>query len=259
MCRWFAYIGVPRIIENLVYEGDYSLSAQAMHSNKAKLGLHGDGGGLGWYSRSKEPGLYRNPGPAWSDPNLRELTRHVESHIFFAHVRASTGAPNVFVNCHPFRSGEWLFMHNGQIGDYPRIRRELEGLLSEECYNALQGTTDSELLFHLMITNGLKEDPKSALRKTVDQVESSRKRKGIQQAFRATFAITNGKSLWALRWSSDHMAPSLYKSGDPTSMLVVSEPLDEDISSWQEIAPSSLLTFTQKPCGKIEEELEPFL
>ncbi len=216
MCRWFAYIGAPRIIEDLVYEGDHSLSAQAMHSTKAKLGVQGDGGGLGWYSKSAEPGLYRNPGPAWSDPNLRELSRHLESHIFFAHVRASTGAPNIFVNCHPFRNGEWLFMHNGQIGDFPILRRYLEKQLSDDCYQALQGHTDSELLFHLMITNGMKKDPKAALRKTVEQVEEARLKKGIKDAFRATFALTNGKSLWALRWSSDDMAPSLFKQGDPS-------------------------------------------
>ncbi len=259
MCRWLAYIGAPRIIENLVYEGDHSLSAQAMHSSKAKLVVHGDGGGLGWYSRSPEPGLYRNPGPAWSDPNLRELTRHIESHIFFAHVRASTGAPNVFVNCHPFRSGEWLFMHNGQIGNFVRLKRDLEQHLSDECYHALQGGTDSELLFHLMITNGLKQDPPAALRKTVEQVERARVERGISEAFRATFAITDGNSLWALRWSSDQMAPSLFQTEDKGSVLVVSEPLDEDISNWQEIAPNSLLTYTQQPCGSVDGKTETFL
>lgn len=259
MCRWLAYIGLPRIIEDLVYEGDHSLSAQAMSSNKAKLGVHGDGGGLGWYSRSPEPGLYRNPGPAWSDPNLRELTRHIESHIFFAHVRASTGAPNLFVNCHPFRCGEWLFMHNGQVGGFPALRRKLHELLSHESYNSLEGGTDSELLFQLMITNGLKTDPVRALRSTVQQVEKLRVSHEISEAFRATFAIANGKTLWVLRWSSDDLAPSLFRMGDENSMLIVSEPLDQDTGNWQEIKPNSLLYFDRQTDLSLKEQQEPFL
>ena len=29
-------------------------------------------------------------------------------------------------DCHPFASGSWLFMHNGQVGDFGCLRRELE-------------------------------------------------------------------------------------------------------------------------------------
>ena len=123
MCRWLAYIGEPRLIEEFLYEGPHSLCEQAQHSHKAKLGVHGDGGGLGWYGQPVEPGLYRDAGPAWADANLRELTRVLESRVFFAHVRASTGAPNLDVNCHPFRSGKLLFMHNGQIGGFRQLRR----------------------------------------------------------------------------------------------------------------------------------------
>ncbi len=259
MCRWLAYFGTPRIVEDLVYERDRSLTVQALQSSEAKLGVHGDGGGLGWYSHQKEPGLYRNPGPAWSDPNLRELAKHVTSHLFFAHVRASTGAPSIYLNCHPFRHRNWLFMHNGQIGNFPAVKRDLEKLLSDDCYNCIQGGTDSELLFHLLISNGMNECPKKALRKTVQQVEGLRSEKGIKEAFRATFAISNGEQFWALRWSSDKKAPSLYQAKHTGSVIVVSEPLDEDTNSWAEIPPNSLLHFSKTASGEIEEELEPFL
>lgn len=83
MCRWLAYIGEPRLVEQFLYEDPHSLCEQAQHSHKAKLGVHGDGGGLGWYGSPKEPAVYRDAGPAWADPNLRELTRVVESHVFF--------------------------------------------------------------------------------------------------------------------------------------------------------------------------------
>ncbi len=258
MCRWLAYIGAPRLIEAFVYEGKHALCGQAQQSHQAKLGVHGDGGGLGWYSTWPEPGVYRNAGPAWADPNLRELTRMVESHVFFAHVRASTGAPNLFVNCHPFRCERWLFMHNGQIGGFRQLRRRLEALLSDTCHDAMQGGTDSELMFQLMITEGLQHSPENAIRRTVEKIERLRREDGIDEAFRATFAVTHGQSVWAVRWSSDHLAPSLYQKEQDDGVLIVSEPLDEDISSWREIAPNSLVTAVMQHNGRPLTRLENF-
>lgn len=258
MCRWMAYVGSPRLIEEFVYDGKNALCGQAQHSHKAKLGVHGDGGGLGWYGKPPEPGIYRNPGPAWADPNLRELTRMVESRIFFAHVRASTGAPNLFVNCHPFRCKRWMFMHNGQIGGFRQLRRRLDAKLSDDSHAAIQGGTDSELMFHLMITHGLDHDPPSAIRRTMDEIEQMRQADGIDEAFRATLAITNGCKVWAVRWSSDHLAPSLYQKQHENGVLVVSEPLDEDISSWREIAPNSLATVSLDNNDRATARIENF-
>lgn len=259
MCRWMAYMGAPRVIEALVYDGKRALCGQAQHSYQAKLGVHGDGGGLGWYGRQPEPGLYRNPGPAWADPNLRELTRMVESHIFFAHVRASTGAPNLFVNCHPFRCERWLFMHNGQIGGFRLLKRQLEGRLSDRAHAAIEGGTDSELMFQLMVTEGLEHNPESAIRRTVEQIERLRRDHRIDEAFRATFAVTNGKTVWAVRWSSDHLAPSLHQKEQDGGVLVVSEPLDEDTSSWREITANSLISVTRRDDGTVMSRIEDFI
>jgi len=241
MCRWLAYAGESRLIEQFVYDDPHSLCSQAQQSHKAKLGVHGDGGGLGWYGAAPEPGLYRRSGPAWADVNLRDLTRVVESRVFFAHVRASTGAPNIDINCHPFRAGPFMFMHNGQIGGFAQLRRPLTAMLTDECFDALQGGTDSELLFQLMMTNGLTEDAESAIRRSILQVEKMRQEAGIAEAFRATFAITDGKHVWALRWSSDDYAPSLYLTQKHNGALIVSEPLDKDTLSWQKVPADSLV------------------
>lgn len=256
MCRWLAYIGESRPVEGFVYDGPRSLCSQAQQSHKAKLGVHGDGGGLGWYGAPEEPGLYRNAGPAWADPNLREIARMVESRVFFAHVRASTGAPNLEINCHPFRSGRLLFMHNGQIGGFRRLRRRLTEALSDECYDAILGGTDSELLFQLMITNGLREDAPAAIRRTVAEVDGLRRREDIAEPFRATLAVTDGGRLWALRWASDRFAPSLYLTRRDGGALVVSEPLDEDIASWREVPPDSLVS-VDAGAGGVSIDLTP--
>jgi predicted glutamine amidotransferase len=259
VCRWLAYIGEPRLIEEFLYEGPHSLCEQAQHSHKAKLGVHGDGGGLGWYGKPSEPGLYRDSGPAWADPNLRELTRVLESRIFFAHVRASTGAPNLNVNCHPFRSGNLLFMHNGQIGGFRQLRRELFEMLSDTGFDAVVGGTDSEVLFQLMISNGLHRDPGFAIRRTIEDVDALRRSAGINEAFRATLAVTDGNVIHALRWASDKAAPSLYLNRTQTGALVVSEPLDEDTSSWWAVPANSLLRITYGSDGVASEHREAFI
>ena len=259
MCRWLAYIGEPRLIEQFLYEGPRSLCEQAQHSHKAKLGVHGDGGGLGWYGTPEEPGVYRDAGPAWADPNLRELTRVLESRIFFAHVRASTGAPNINVNCHPFRSEKILFMHNGQIGGFRQLRRRLYAMLTDDCFDAIIGGTDSELLFQLMIGNGLRENPEDAIRRTIQDVEVLRRREGIPEAFRATIAITDGESLRVLRWSSDQAAPSLYLNWTNGSALAVSEPLDEDTSNWWAVPANSMLHLYYDKGSVVSEHIESFI
>ena len=148
MCRWIAYRGETITLERYVTAPAHSLVVQSIRSLEAAGPTNGDGFGLGWYDQhDAEPGLYREVRPAWSDENLRHLCRHIRSHLFFAHVRASTGTPTTRPNCHPFAYGRYLFMHNGQIGDWSLIRRRVEALIPDTLYKARIGTTDSEAVF----------------------------------------------------------------------------------------------------------------
>lgn len=259
MCRWLAYVGEPRFIDPFLYDGPHSLCEQAQRSFMAKQGVHGDGCGLGWYAESAIPCLYRDAGPAWADPNLRELTRVIKSHLIFAHVRASTGAANLLINCHPFRSDSLLFMHNGQIGGFPTLKRELLSMLSDESFNALVGGTDSELLFRLMVTFGLHDEPNQAIRRVVQVVDELRCKANISEAFRATMAISDGKYIRVVRWSSDVYAPSLFVNQTQNGALIVSEPVDEDTSKWKALPANTLTCFELQSNGMVEVHSEPFL
>jgi len=117
MCRWIAYRGETTALEDYVTEPAHSLISQSIHAMESTASVNGDGFGLGWYGKHPEPGLYREIRPAWSDENLRYLCRHLQSHLFFAHVRAATGTAITRANCHPFACGKWLFMHNGFLGN----------------------------------------------------------------------------------------------------------------------------------------------
>ena len=69
--------------------------------------------------------MFHSIEPAWNDRNLADLARHLESPLVFAHIRASTGGAIQQTNCHPFRYGNWLWMHNGLIREFATVKREL--------------------------------------------------------------------------------------------------------------------------------------
>ncbi len=115
MCRWNAYIGEPLVMGELLYRTKHGLIDESLHSRMGAETTNGDGFGVGWYGASDRvnPARYRSVNPAWNDQNLRELADHVESPLFLAHIRAAIGSPVQQTNCHPFRHGRWLFVHNG--------------------------------------------------------------------------------------------------------------------------------------------------
>ena len=154
MCRWIAYTGSPVLIEDLLYTPTNSLIVQSLHARLGVEPTNGDGFGVGWYD-SDGPGLFRSTEPAWNDRNLRELAGHVRSAVVVAHVRASTGTAVQQTNSHPFRHGNWLWMHNGAIASFPAVKRELLLAVDPELFPDIEGTTDSELFFYLALTYGL--------------------------------------------------------------------------------------------------------
>ena len=235
MCRWLAYRGRPLLMEALVTEPDHSLIAQSLRADECKAVTNGDGFGVGWYGERDEPGLFRDVRPAWSDENLKAICAHVRSRLFFAHVRATTGSAVSRSNCHPFAQGRHMFMHNGQIGGFERIKRRVEALIPDELYSARLGSTDSEAIFLIALANGLAGDPVRAMATTLAQVAGLMRAAGVTEALRLTAAIADGETLTAFRWASDGQAPSLYYQEANGDLLVVSEPLDSDREGWTEI------------------------
>jgi glutamine amidotransferase len=242
MCRWLSYFGQPLYLESLLFEPENSLIQQSQHARQAVTTTNGDGFGVGWYGEREMPGVYRDVLPAWSDGNLKSLAHQIRSRLFFAHVRASTGTATSRANCHPFTHGNWMFMHNGQIGSYEKVRRKLDNLLPDELYASRQGTTDSELIFYLLFRYGLESDPPGALRKTLQAVVYAMAEAGVDDPFRVTAALTDGRRLAALRFSTDERPPSLYWSEIDGALTVVSEPLDAQADHWNEVPTSHLLT-----------------
>jgi len=257
MCRWLAYSGSPVRLEELLYKPQHSLIDQSLHSKLGAETTNGDGFGIGWYGVGATPGVFHSVEPAWNDRNLRELAAHVESPLVFAHIRASSGSPVQQTNCHPFRHGRWLWMHNGLIREFDKVKRDLVLAVDPSLYPLIEGSTDSEVFFFLALTFGLEDDPPAAVEAAVGLIEETGRVRGIEHPIQMTVATSDGVSIWAFRYSSEHKSRSLFYSTDlPTlltlhpelenlrglsdeSRLVVSEPIRDLPDAWNEVPESS--------------------
>lgn len=241
MCRWIAYRGEPTALEHYVTSPAHSLIEQSIRALESTAATNGDGFGLGWYGEHPEPGLYREVRPAWSDDNLRYLCRHIRSNLFFAHVRAATGTAVTRPNCHPFASGRYLFMHNGVIGDWMRIRRKVEALIPDKLYPKRLGTTDSEAVFLAIMGAGGDTDPVGATERMMEVLTNLASTDGHKDPLRFTAALADGKNLYAFRYAANDNANTLYYRAAGDNVVVVSEPLDKDRSIWTPVPTNHML------------------
>src|SRR5262249_43234723 len=152
------------------------------------------------------------------DRNLRELSTLARSRRVFAHIRASTGSAVQQTNCHPFRHGSWLWMHNGLIAGFHTMKRDLALAVDPELFADIEGSTDSELLFFLALTFGLYDDPPAAGSRAVGAVEATARRHGVADPMQMTVAATDGDTTWAFRYSTAGESRSLFHSTDISTL-----------------------------------------
>lgn len=271
MCRWLAYTGSPVLLEELLYKPQHSLIVQSMHSTLGAEATNGDGFGVGWYGSQETPGLFRSTEPAWNDRNLRDLAAHITSGCVFAHIRASSGSPVQLTNCHPFRRGRWLWMHNGLISEFPALKRDLALAVEPSLFPLIEGSTDSEVLFYLALSFGLEADPPAAVARAVGLVEATARDHGVPFPVQMTVATTDGDALYAFRYSSEGRSRSLFHNADVSVLrqqypdnpvlhrlsdatrIVVSEPLGELRGAWVEVPEATCVVIRGGT-----QELRPF-
>jgi glutamine amidotransferase len=260
MCRWLAYSGGPLYLEDLIFKPTHSLIDQSLHARAGETTTNGDGFGVGWYGSREGPGLYKDTQPAWNDRNLQDLAAQIESSLFLAHIRAATGTAIQQTNCHPFRFGRWLFMHNGLIRDFQRIKRELALGVAPDLYSLIEGTTDSEIIFYLALTFGLDDDPIGAIERTVGVIEKVARENGIEHSVQMSLGFSDGERLFAVRYSTRGRSRTLFYSRSVESLrelnprakklsadarAVVSEPLNDLSEYWNPVPEATALIIKQ--------------
>ncbi len=211
MCRFVLYRGPALRLSTLVTEPTNSLIRQSFHSREQEDPVNGDGFGLAWYAPEvhDEPALFRSVTPAWNNQNLLELARVVRSSLVFAHVRAATkhGGQSE-ANCHPFRSGRHVFMHNGDVGDFAHLRRPLLESLSDPAFDTIAGTTDSEHVFGLVVDELAKAKGKgadrlsAALQRAIARVQALSEKYGSGKPSYLNMALSDGEFAVACRFTN---------------------------------------------------------
>ena len=273
MCRWMAYFGDPISAHDLLYRPQHSIIDQSLHAELGGFTTNGDGFGIGWYGDGggTAPAVYKSTHPAWNDENLREVATQIRTPLLFAHVRASSGTPVQRSNCHPFRYGRWLWMHNGSLAGFQEVKHDLVTQVDASLYPRIEGSTDTETLFFLALTFGLVDDPPAAVARAVGLVEDVGRSHGVEYPVHMTVATTDGESIWVFRYSSEKATSSLYYSteisqlrrlypelevldglGDDTR-LIVSEPLRDLPGAWNEV-PEGSWGFVRRG----ENHIQPF-
>ncbi|MBE9199807.1 MULTISPECIES: ergothioneine biosynthesis protein EgtC [unclassified Nodularia (in: cyanobacteria)] len=235
MCRLLAYLGSPVTLEDILYKPEHSLIVQSYQPLEMTSGVvNADGFGVGWYHSQKntDPFTYRNTLPIWNDLNLADLSRYVESKCVLAYVRSATpGQALDFANCQPFNHQQQLFIHNGYIENFRKtLHREIRSKLTDDFYEKINGITDSEHIFALLLSQSqINQDqsPEDALGHTLLTLLEMAKRHQVKVS--ANIVFSDGNRLIASRFSSNAPAPSLYWLKDhlnfPKSVIIASEPL----------------------------------
>ncbi len=270
MCRFVLYQGSEITVSSLVTIPSNSLIHQSFDNQEREEPLNGDGFGIAWYAPeiSGEPALFRSVSPAWNNHNLRHLARVTRSRSILAHVRAATpGLPVTQLNCHPFSWGPFAFMHNGHVGGFRQIRRRLLGRLSDEAFELIAGSTDSEHLFAVFADRyrqldggGRLKRMARALSAAIADVEELRRAAGVEQPSQLNLALSDGGAAVATRFTSGdpETANSLYvqvgrryvcegttcRMVDPEdgrgAVIISSERLSDD-PGWDKVPPNHLV------------------
>jgi len=242
MCRHLAYVGPPRSLASLLHEPEQSLERQSWKPLFQQEGaMNADGWGVGWWDPEvrPEPARYRTAAPMWTDRSFRSVAEVVHAGSFAAAVRSATPpSPIVHTGNAPFAAGPWLFSLNGFVrGFRGAVGEGLRRLVSEERAVGIDGTSDSEVLFALVLDALVAgATPEEALARVMaEALERAEGHLNLLLADAHTVVATTwGNSLFTLRDSG------LATGG----VLVASEPLDAN-HDWTAVPDGSVVRATR--------------
>jgi glutamine amidotransferase len=256
MCRLLGYLGPAIQLDHLLYKPEHSLIVQSYQPQEMTSGVvNADGLGIGWYhtDRDVNPFTYKSTLPIWNETNLPELSRYVESKCVLGYVRSATpGQALDLSNCQPFREDNLLFIHNGYVDSFRKtLYRPIRDRLNNQVYESINGTTDSEHIFALLV-NELQASPDSTLETALHTtlITLTELAQEHQVSFRANVVISDGHHLIASRYALGTVAPTLYWLMDdptyPDAVIIASEPLFT--GNWKSVPNGSII--------RVEKNLE---
>jgi glutamine amidotransferase len=296
VCRILAYLGDPLPVHSLLFDTDNSLVRQSYSPRMMNTFLNLAGFGMKAWDpashRPEEPFTYRATALPSFDRNLRFISSKVASTCLVAHVRGVTYSGDAVVadtNLHPFHFGgtRLVLAHNGHLRQFSRMRYALVEHVRPELARRIEGTTDSEWIYALILSQ--LDDPYGLpdTRELADAVAGAlrilrtvRAEHGIDTSSPVNLCVSSGQAVVATRLSFDYgwYPPedemletdlpfvSLWYAiggeyaqrngswqmtpGEPArSVIIASEPLTTDFSTWLEVPEYSILTAALTPDG----------
>ena len=290
MCRALAYLGQPVLLDNLLFRPDSALVKQSYMPQMLNL-LNLAGFGIKAWDRESfdadRPYSYASTSLPIYDRNLKALAEKIRATCVLAHVRGvhfNTEGIISQQNIHPFQfpGCRIALAHNGDLERMREIKPALLEHVRPEFVRMIEGTTDSEWIYALLISQ--LEDPArdltadeiaQALAKTLAILRQVREKLGIVNWSPVNLFITTGKQLVAVRYCFDFGCyrtdnPALvpeasfnyhslwYTSGREygyhdgewkmvgggdaaNSIMIASEPLTRDVSTWLEVPEYSMI------------------
>jgi glutamine amidotransferase len=289
MCRILAYIGEPLAVRTLLFDTDNSLVRQSYSPRMMNTFLNLAGFGMKAWDptsiRPEDPFTYRSTTLPSFDRNLRQLSSKLAPTCLVAHVRGVTYSGDAVVaetNLHPFHfaGARVVLAHNGHLRRFARMRYSLLEHVRPELAQRIEGTTDSEWIYALVLSQ--LDDPYAspeaeelgdATAKALRILRDARNAHGIDTSSPVNLCLSTGRAVVATRFSFDYgwypsedemletdlPFVSLWyavggeyeaRNGDwhmsagdpPRSAIIASEPLTTHFSRWLEVPEYSMLT-----------------
>ena len=218
MCRALLYLGEPVLLDNFLYQPDSALVRQSYMPKMLSL-LNLAGFGLrAWDPTSHDPdrafSYYSQQLPVF-DRNLKNLAEKIRTGCLLAHVRGVAYHTRVEIsvqNCHPFHFKDvpLVMAHNGDLARFAEMKPLLISKLKPSIAAQIHGTTDSEWVYALIISQlpdphrrPSAEDLMKAVDDTLGILRDARKKLGIAVSSSLNLFIADGAQLAAVRYCFD--------------------------------------------------------
>ena len=192
----------------------------ALHQERAILNQDNapesaSGWGIGFY-HGDEVLHKKRPMHPGDRVDWENIAGDVHSDCAVLHLRQPTVGDFRAENAHPFRMRQWLFAHQGTIGGFQAIRENLAESIPDFIRRNVRGQTDSEYLFHTVLTflhdAGQLDNPDVNETQTLPAISAAvalveRLTAEVGSADHSlSFILTNGRTMYAL----GHGAPMVF-------------------------------------------------
>lgn len=256
MCRLYGHIAArPLPLAGVLLDAPHSLLTQSCGDWRGEK--HRDGWGIGYYQNGK-PQVIRRPTAAPEDQEFSASARAISSNIALGHVRQASVGDLCIANAHPFVFGPWLFMHNGTVTGFDKIRAQLVEETNADLRRQVAGTTDSEQVFFWLLSRlgQAGQAPEAACRDVmlvmremavaIRTLAEHSAATGPAEPTRLNFVLTDGRVFVASRWKhtlywTTHAGPLAANTGTPSNpgVMVASEAIGGE--PWSEVPDRHIL------------------